>query len=99
MPPSQPPSSGRSTFLAVVLLTLFFAGAFVFCIGLMGQFFLAALAVVAVVGGIGLCHYLLWGRALSRDTEAERGRELLEDEIHPDANGWPTDGPPGPRRF
>jgi hypothetical protein len=95
----QPGSSARSTFLAILMLTMFGAAVFLVCIGLLGQLAFGVMAVVAVVGGIGLCHYLLWGRSLSREMEAERGREMAEDEINPDTNGWPTDGPHGPRRF
>lgn len=96
---ADPNSSARSTFLMFLLLGLLVAGFLLVCVGFLGQFAFAALAVLAMVSGIGLCHYLLWGKSLSQEVEAERGREIAEDEITPDSNGWPTDGPRGPRRF
>jgi len=88
--PELPPS-GRTTFLAVLLLTLFGAGCFVFCMGLFGHLFIEALLVVGVIGGVGMCHYLLWGRSLSAEVEAEREPE---DNDEPWA---PGDGPPDER--
>jgi hypothetical protein len=95
----NPESSGRSTFLIVLMLTLVGAGAFLFTVVVLGP---QALALGVVIGGIGLCHYLLWGRSLNREVESERAEALAEDaaeEVPPETNGWPSEGPHGPRRF
>jgi len=99
MPSSE--SSGRSTLVSILLAILFGGGIFVFCLGLMGPFALQALVVVGIVFGIGLCHYLLWGRSMEREVEAERAASAAaeEEDVPPETNGWPTDGPHGPRRF
>jgi Flp pilus assembly protein TadB len=93
-------SSGRGTFLTILLMSLFTAGVFVFCLGVMGEAFLAALAIVAVIGCVGLSHYFLWGRSMEREVRLEREVAMAEDEdMPPETNGWPSDGPHGTRRF
>jgi hypothetical protein len=90
------PPSGRSTFLTVLMLTLVAGAGLVFCIGLMGAFVIEALTLMTLIGGVGLCHYLLWGRSLSQEVEAEREEaDTTEDE----EDRWPLDGPRQPRRF
>jgi hypothetical protein len=93
-------SSARSTFLSILLLSVFIAAVFIACLGLLGEAFLLAIAIVAVIGGVGLSHYLLWGRSMEREVEVERAEALSEeDEPPPETNGWPTDERFGPRRF
>ncbi len=96
----HPESSGRSTFLTILMLTAFGAGVLLYAAMLMGPFVFAALGIAAVIGGVGACHYLLWGRSMDREVEPERSEAAPEgEEVAPETNGWPTDGPHGTRRF
>jgi hypothetical protein len=65
----------RETFLTILLCTLVVAGGTVFMVGLMGMFVIHAITVMAVVVCFGMFHYLVWGRSLSRQVEAEREEE------------------------
>lgn len=98
--PTVNSSSGRSTFLTILLLMLCSVGVFVGAVVLLGPIALSGLALAGLVCGIGFCHYLLWGRSMNR--EVELARSLTDEEpeaADSQSNGWPTEGPHGPRRF
>jgi len=73
----------RETFLTILLATLVIAGGTVFMVALMGMFVIHAITVMMAVVGFGMFHYLLWGRSLNQEVEAEReeaeGFRALED--------------------
>jgi hypothetical protein len=94
MLPSEPPTSNaRAIFLIALFLTLLgivTVGFFVFLIGP------AFLGVLAVMAGIGVCHYLLWGRSMENEVVSDP--EEMEAPAA-ETNGWTTDGPHPPRRL
>lgn len=93
-PPGDPQPSARGTFLTILLLALCGLGCLVFAIGLMGPFVLTFFAIVGVMGFIGLCHYLLWGRSMSDEVMIER-----EEGISDEPDSWRQDGPHRPGRM
>jgi len=90
---SQP--STRETVVTVTLLTVVFGGMFIFAIGILGMFVIHAIVVFGLLFAFGLCHWLLWGRALTTEVAAER--EVEETTAPPDDRF--TDGPHGPTRY
>jgi len=73
-----PRSSGRDTYLTVVLCVCVGIPIFVFFNVLTSGLFLLLLATAAGIGVFGAFHYLLWGRAFLRETAGEREEEELQ---------------------
>ncbi len=73
MESEQPtPSKGRETFLAF-FLAVFLGGACLFFLNIVsGGFFSYVLAAVVILAVVGYLHYLVWGRAFSRQVAQER---------------------------
>lgn len=59
-----------------------------------GVVIVPVLLALALLAPVALGHYVLWGRALSQAMETERQLEQVLDD-----DGWPDDGPHGPRRY
>lgn len=82
-----PHSSGRDTYMAVVLCLFVGIPVFVFLNILTGGLFLWLLFAAAGIAVLGVFHYFLWGRAFSQETAGEREEEQLraqfEDEERP----------------
>jgi hypothetical protein len=76
-----------TVFGVVSLTALALAGLFLVCGGLA----VYVLAVPAVLGVVGLVHYLLWGRGLNQEVAGEREEYLLGEQFGDDE--WPA----GPR--
>jgi len=73
-------STGRETFLAV-LLSLLLGGAFVLFLNFAtGGFILYAIAISLAMALFGLLHYFLWGRSFLRDIARERRELELRDQ-------------------
>src|SRR5690242_11378131 len=92
-----PHSSGRDTYLTIVLCIFVGIPVFVFLNILTGGLFLWLLFAAAGIGVLGVCHYLLWGRSFSRETAGEREEEELRAELEEDERHYGE--PDGPRRF
>jgi hypothetical protein len=96
MPPDpslrKPP---RDTLLTFTLLGLVAAAVLVFLVGLLGEFFLAAVCIVTTIAAVGTLHYLVWGRSLSKEVAAEQPPEELPAET----DGWAADDRYSPRRM
>jgi hypothetical protein len=90
----QRTSAARNTFLAVVLSLLVGGMGFVFLIVITGGFFFYVLAVIVGLALFGYVHYLLWGRSLSHDVQAD-----AVEPIEGEPGEWPLDEPPGPQRM
>ena len=86
----QEPS--RSSFLAIVLTLLVFSMIFTFLVIITGGFFLYLLGLCIGFAVFGYVHYLLWGRSLTRNVEAEEPRPT---ESEPSVGEWPLEEPPG----
>src|SRR5579872_684166 len=72
-----PPQQQRHAFLSV-LFTVLALGFFVFVlIFISGGFFLWVILLAGSILGVGLLHYLLWGRAFSASVAGEREEEQL----------------------
>jgi hypothetical protein len=67
----------RATILSTLLCTLAGTGAVLLLFTLCGGLFLQVLAVLTGVAGVGLVHYLFWGRTLSQDVAGDREDEEL----------------------
>jgi hypothetical protein len=91
-----PGSSGRDTYLTILLCAFVGIPVFVFFVILTGGLFLWLLIGAAGIGIFGAFHYLLWGRAFSQETAGEREEEELRAEAEGDS--WPYDEPDGHRR-
>jgi hypothetical protein len=76
-----PHSSGRDTYLTIVLCIFVGIPVFVFLNILTGGLFLWLLFAAAGIGVFGVFHYLLWGRAFSQETAGEREEEQLRAEF------------------
>jgi hypothetical protein len=61
-----------------------------------GGFFLYVIYLALAIAGIAVFHYLLWGRALSRQVAGEREEEQLRERAA--ADDWPLPGPDSFRR-
>ena len=95
MPAEHDPNRARrETMLTVMLCSLAVAGFLVFAVVFMGVFVLNALVVVAIVVGLGVIHYLCWGRSLSNEVGPEK-----EAEPPPEEDQWWTNGSSPHRRF
>jgi hypothetical protein len=70
-------SSGRDTYLTIVLCVFVVIPVFVFLNILTGGLFLWLLLSAVVIGVLGFFHYLLWGRSFSQETAGEREEEQL----------------------
>jgi Flp pilus assembly protein TadB len=78
----------RQTFLAVFLAALTLFGLLIVFTILTGGFLLYVLLVLAVAGGIGGMHYLLWGRAYTERTAGEREELEAQERAADDDDGW-----------
>ena len=76
-----PHSSGRDTYLAIVICVFVGIPVFVFLNILTGGLFLWLLLAAAGIGVFGAFHYLLWGRSFSRETAGEREEEELRAQV------------------
>jgi hypothetical protein len=72
-----PHSSGRDTYLTIVLCLFVGIPTFAFFTILTGGLFLWLLVAAAGIGVLGAFHYLLWGHSFSRETAGEREEEEL----------------------
>ncbi len=79
-----PHSSGRDTYLTIVLCVFVGIPVFVFLNILTGGLFLWLLFAAAGIGVLGAFHYLLWGRAFSQETAGEREEEELRAQFEND---------------
>jgi hypothetical protein len=70
MPQPSPSPSRRETVVVVCLALVLGGGVFLYCLMVLGTWFLALLATCAVVLLVGLGHYLVWGGAMQRATGA-----------------------------
>src|ERR1700730_16598056 len=91
-----PGSSGRDTYLTIVLCAFVGIPVFVFFVILTGGLFLWLLIGAAGIGVLGAFHYLLWGRAFSQATAGESAEEELRAEIQ--GEEWPYGEPDENRR-
>jgi len=92
-----PRSSGRDTYMTIVLGIFVVLPTFVFLNILTGGLFLWLLIGAAGIGVFGLFHYLLWGRAFSQETAGEREEEELR--ARSEIEEWPYDEPGRPQHF
>jgi hypothetical protein len=83
----SPRSSGRDTYLTILLCGFVGIPLFVFLNIITGGLFLWLLIGGAGIGILGVFHYLLWGRSFSQATAGEREEEELRGELETD--GWP----------
>src|SRR5262249_10080230 len=84
-------STQRPYFLSTMIGLLAARSLFNFPDARTGRLFLSVLAAVVVVAAFGYLHYLLWGRSLSHQVEAEeQGRAEADDpdDLNPSRNGW-----------
>ena len=86
----------RQTFLTVFLALLLGAFALLVLILVSGGFFLYVIYLALAIAGIAMIHYVLWGRALSREVAGEREEEQLRQRA--EAEDWPLPGPNSFRR-
>ena len=80
MEPTDQPDQRRGTCLYVMLATGAVVFFLLFLALITGGWFLYLMYVVAGITAFGAFHYLVWGRALSRATEAEREEERWREE-------------------
>ena len=76
LPPRQ---QGRQTFLAV-FLTLLLGGGFLTFLIIINPLFLFLVPLLAGIFLFSYVHYLLWGKAFSRQVEDEFEREVTDPE-------------------
>jgi hypothetical protein len=86
-----PQSSGRDTYLTIVLCVLVVVPLFVFFNFLTGGLFLWMLIGAVGIGILGIVHYFLWGRSFSQQTAGEREEEELRAEMEEDGS-WRDEG-------
>ena len=86
----------RQTFLTVFLALLLGTFALLVLILVSGGIFLYVIYLALAIAGIALIHYVLWGRALSREVAGEREEEQLRQRAA--ADDWPLPGPDSFRR-
>jgi hypothetical protein len=86
-----PRSSGRDTYLTILLCGFVGIPLFVFLNIITGGLFLWLLIGAAGIGVLGAFHYLLWGRSFSQETAGEREEQELRGEL--ETEGWPDDEP------
>jgi hypothetical protein len=77
--PDDRASSGRESFLALMLAALAGGGFLLFLILVSGGFFFYVLCAVLAVFCLGFVNYLLWGRAMTREVAGEREDMELEE--------------------
>jgi hypothetical protein len=88
--PYQEQRESRSTLLIAAMAVVFALPCFGLLVVLTEGYILALLGgllILAVVAGV---HYLLWGRAMARNTAGEREEEEMRERLEP--NEW--DVPP-----
>jgi hypothetical protein len=86
----------RQTFLTVFLALLLGLFALLVLILVSGGFFLYVIYLALAIAGIAAVHYVLWGRALSREVAGEREEEQLRQRAA--ADDWPLPDPNSFRR-
>jgi hypothetical protein len=91
---TRPPR--RQTFLTVFLALLLGTFALVVLVLVSGGFFLYVIYLALAIAGIAMIHYVLWGRALSREVAGEREEEQLRQRA--EAEDWPLPDPNSFRR-
>jgi hypothetical protein len=84
-----PHSSGRDTYLTILLCAFVGIPLFAFFTFVTGGLFLWMLFGAVGIGILGVFHYFLWGRSFSQRTAGEREEEELRAELEED--GWPPD--------
>ena len=75
-----PRSSGRDTYLTIVLCAFVVIPTFVFLNILTGGLFLWLLIGAGGIAVLGALHYFLWGRSFTQETAGEREEEQLRSE-------------------
>lgn len=82
----QSRQSHRATFLTILLGGLLLAGIIITLIAFVGPFVIFATLLLAFLAISGTVHYLVWGRAMSREVAAER----IEEDVPPEEDeDWP----------
>jgi hypothetical protein len=79
-----PQSSGRDTYLTIVLCAFVVIPLFVFFNFLTAGLLLWMLLGAVGIGILGIIHYFLWGRSFSQQTAGEREEEKLRAELEDD---------------
>jgi hypothetical protein len=92
-----PRSSARDTYMAIVLCTVVGIPCLLFFEVLTGGLLSYLLLSVVILAVLGFINYLLWGRSLNRQVAGEREEEEFRTRM--EAEQWPYDDPPPPRRF
>jgi hypothetical protein len=93
----SPRSSGRDTYLTILLCGFVGIPLFVFLNIITGGLFLWLLIGAAGIGVLGAFHYLLWGRSFSQETAGEREEAELRDRL--ETEDWPDSDSDRSRRF
>jgi hypothetical protein len=88
--PYQEQRESRTTLLIAAMAVLFALPCFGLLIVLTDGYILALLGVLLILGVVAGAHYLLWGRAMARNTAGEREEEEMRESMEP--NEW--DVPP-----
>jgi hypothetical protein len=88
---SESRSNIRATLIVVTTLILFGVP----CLGILtlatDGIILAVPVGVGILSVVGLAHYLLWGRSMSRQTEGEREEAKLREQM--EAEEWDMPAP------
>jgi hypothetical protein len=89
---SESRSNLRATLIVVTTLILFGVP----CLGILtlatDGIILAVPVGVGVLSVVGLAHYLLWGRSMSRQTEGEREEAKLREQMEAEEWDMPRPG-------
>lgn len=88
-----PQSSGRQTFVTLLLAFLLGGGFFTFLVLVTGGLLFYVVPIALVFALYGFFHYLVWGRAFSQNVEGEREEEAARSA----REAWPTNGYVQPR--
>jgi len=80
----EPGSSGRDTYLTIILCAFVGIPLFAFFTFLTGGLFLWVLIGAVGIGILSVFHYFLWGRSFSQQTAGEREDEELRAELEDD---------------
>ena len=89
---SESRSNIRATLIVVTTLILFGVP----CLGILtlatDGIILAVPVGVGILSVVGLAHYLLWGRSMSRQTEGEREEAKLREQMEAEEWDMPRPG-------
>jgi hypothetical protein len=88
--PYQEQRESRTALLIAAMAVLFALPCFGLLVVLTEGYILAVPGLVLILGVVASAHYLLWGRAMARNTAGEREEEEMRERMEP--NEW--DVPP-----